>query len=34
LRAKGIDVILGPGRFIDPHTIGVGERHLRAKKSS
>lgn len=32
LRAKGIDVIFGLGRFVDPHTLGVGEQRLRAKK--
>lgn len=32
LRTKGIDVLLGPARFIDGDTIGVGERRLRAKK--
>lgn len=32
LQAKGIDVLLGPGRFIDPHTICVGDAHVRAKK--
>lgn len=32
LRAKGIDVILGTGRFADPNTIAVGERRLHAKK--
>lgn len=32
LQAKGIDVILGAGRFVDPFTIAVGERRLRAKK--
>ena len=32
LRAKGIDVALGPGRFVDPSTISAGERRLRAKK--
>lgn len=32
LRAKGIDVILGQGRFADPHTLSVGERRLRARK--
>ncbi|WP_028731153.1 NAD(P)/FAD-dependent oxidoreductase [Pandoraea sp. E26] len=32
LREKGIDVILGPGRFVDPRTIAVAERSLRAKK--
>lgn len=32
LRAKGIDVVLGPARFVDPHTISAGERQLRAKK--
>jgi pyruvate/2-oxoglutarate dehydrogenase complex dihydrolipoamide dehydrogenase (E3) component len=32
LRAKGIDVVLGTGRFVDPDTIAVGERRLHAKK--
>jgi pyruvate/2-oxoglutarate dehydrogenase complex dihydrolipoamide dehydrogenase (E3) component len=32
LQTKGIDVILGQGRFVEPHTIGVGERRVRAKK--
>lgn len=32
LRAKGIDVVLGTGRFVDPNTIAVGERRLRARK--
>src|SRR5262249_21891650 len=32
LRAKGIDVILGTGRFVDPNTIAVGARRLHAKK--
>lgn len=32
LRAKGIDVLIGAGRFVDPNTVVVGERRLRAKK--
>lgn len=32
LRAKGVDVVLGPARFVDPHTISVGGRHLSARK--
>lgn len=32
LRAKGINVFLSAGRFVDPHTLAVGERHLHAKK--
>jgi pyruvate/2-oxoglutarate dehydrogenase complex dihydrolipoamide dehydrogenase (E3) component len=32
LRARGIDVILGAGRFVDPHTIVAGERRLRGRK--
>jgi pyruvate/2-oxoglutarate dehydrogenase complex dihydrolipoamide dehydrogenase (E3) component len=32
LRAKGIEVIPGPGRFVDPKTVSAGERRLRAKK--
>lgn len=33
LRAKGIDLITGPARFVDPHTVRVGEQRLRAKKT-
>lgn len=29
---RGVEVILGEGRFIDPHTIQVNERQLRAKR--
>ena len=29
---RGIEVVLGDARFIDPHTIQVGERTLRANK--
>lgn len=32
LRAKGIDVVLGPGRFVDANTISTGDQRLRAKK--
>jgi pyruvate/2-oxoglutarate dehydrogenase complex dihydrolipoamide dehydrogenase (E3) component len=32
LRAKGIEIILGPGRFVDRNTISAGERRVRAKK--
>jgi len=32
LRAKGIHVILGAGRFIDAHTIAAGDHRLHAKK--
>jgi len=32
LRAKNIEVVLGPGQFVDPNTISAGERRLRAKK--
>lgn len=32
LTAKGIEVVIGTARFLDPHTIRVGERTLSAKK--
>lgn len=32
LRARGIDVILGAGRFLDRHTVAAGARRLHAKK--
>jgi pyruvate/2-oxoglutarate dehydrogenase complex dihydrolipoamide dehydrogenase (E3) component len=32
LRKKGMDVLLGPTRFLDPHTLEVGTRRIRAKK--
>lgn len=28
----GVEIILGEGRFLDPHTLQVGERALRAKR--
>ncbi len=31
LRRQGVDVILGGARFLDPETIAVGERRVRAK---
>lgn len=32
LRRKGMDVLLGPTRFLDSHSLQVGERRIRAKK--
>jgi pyruvate/2-oxoglutarate dehydrogenase complex dihydrolipoamide dehydrogenase (E3) component len=32
LRARGIDVLLGPARFRDPHTLAVGQETLTARK--
>lgn len=32
LRAKGMDLLLGPVSFIDRHTVTCGEQRLRAKK--
>ena len=32
LRADGIDVILGPARFLDPHTLAIGETTLTARR--
>jgi pyruvate/2-oxoglutarate dehydrogenase complex dihydrolipoamide dehydrogenase (E3) component len=32
LRADGIDVILGPARFLDPHTLAIGETALAARR--
>lgn len=32
LRAKGMDVLLGPVRFVDAHTLAVGERRITAGK--
>ncbi len=32
LRAKGMDVLLGATRFLDPHTLEVGDQSIRAKK--
>ena len=31
LDSSGIDKIIGHGRFIDPHTVAVGDQHYRAK---
>ena len=31
LRAQGIEVILAPGRFLDPHTLAAGDRRLTAR---
>jgi pyruvate/2-oxoglutarate dehydrogenase complex dihydrolipoamide dehydrogenase (E3) component len=32
LRARGVDVFLGAARFLDPHTLSVGETTLSARK--
>ncbi len=32
LRAKGLDVILGATRFLDPHTLEAGGAHLKARR--
>ena len=32
LRKKGMDVLLGDTRFLDPHSLEVGTRRIRAKK--
>ena len=32
LRRKGMDVLIGPARFLDPHTLEVGTEQIRAKK--
>lgn len=32
LRKKGMDVFLGPTRFLDPHTIACGAQQIRSKK--
>lgn len=32
LRKKGMDVLLGATRFLDPHTVKVGTEQIRAKK--
>ena len=32
LRKKGMEVLLGAARFLDPHTIEVGTQQIRAKK--
>jgi len=32
LRADGIEVFLGAARFLDPHTLAVGENRLRARR--
>ena len=32
LRADGIDVFLGPARFLDPHTLAVGETALASRR--
>jgi pyruvate/2-oxoglutarate dehydrogenase complex dihydrolipoamide dehydrogenase (E3) component len=32
LRKKGMDVLIGPARFLDPHTLQVGTEQIRAKK--
>ena len=32
LRADGIDVILGPARFLDPHTLAIGGATLTARR--
>lgn len=32
LRKKGMDVLLGATRFLDPHTLEVGTEQIRAKK--
>ena len=32
LQKKGMDVLLGATRFLDPHTVEIGEQQIRAKK--
>ena len=32
LRKKGMDVLIGAARFLDPHTLEVGDHQIRAKK--
>jgi len=32
LRQKGLDVFIGPARFLDPHTLQAGTEQLRARK--
>jgi pyruvate/2-oxoglutarate dehydrogenase complex dihydrolipoamide dehydrogenase (E3) component len=32
LAEKGVEVVFGAGRFLDPHTIAAGDRRLSAKK--
>jgi pyruvate/2-oxoglutarate dehydrogenase complex dihydrolipoamide dehydrogenase (E3) component len=32
LRKKGMDVLIGPARFLDPHTLEVGTKQIRARK--
>jgi len=32
LRQKGMDILLGPVSFVDPHTLTVGDQRLTAKK--
>ncbi len=32
LEKKGMDVLIGPASFVDPHTLHVGERSIRARK--
>jgi pyruvate/2-oxoglutarate dehydrogenase complex dihydrolipoamide dehydrogenase (E3) component len=32
LRKKGMDVLLGPTRFLNPHTLEVGSQQIRARK--
>lgn len=32
LREKGMDVILGAARFLDPHMLQIGDRQIRARK--
>lgn len=32
LQKKGMDVLIGPTRFLDPHTLEVGTQKVRAKK--
>jgi pyruvate/2-oxoglutarate dehydrogenase complex dihydrolipoamide dehydrogenase (E3) component len=32
LRKKGMDVFIGPARFLDPHTLEVGGERIRARK--
>ncbi len=33
LRKKGMEVLLGATRFLDPHTLEAGTQQIRAKKS-
>ncbi len=32
LKQKGMDILLGPVGFVDPHTLAVGDRRISAKK--